>query len=404
MKVLLLTQWFDPEPTFKGLAFAKELQKQGHQVQVLTGFPNYPGGKIYEGYQLKFFQKENIDGISILRVPLYPSHDNSSLRRIFNYISFALMAIIFGIFFTKKSDVIYTYHPPLTVGVVAIIIKFFRKIPVIYDIQDLWPDTLKATGMINNDKILSIINIVCHTVYKYVDHIVVLSPGFEKILIKRNVPSNKITVIYNWCNENTLDAFSELKSQFKQLMENKFNIVFAGNMGKAQALDSIIDVAKNLNESYPRIQFVMVGKGTETERLKERVINENIKNIIFIPQQPMSEVGAILQASDALLVHLKKDELFKITVPSKTQAYMSIGKPIIMAVEGDAADLVINSDCGKVAIPEDILSISKAIIDIYSLSKEEQARLAKNAKAFYAAKLSIQEGTKKFIDVFYKVI
>ena len=155
MRILLLTQWFDPEPTFKGLAFAQELKKQGHEVQVLTGFPNYPGGKIYDGYKLKLYQREVVEGISILRVALYPSHDSSVLRRIFNYISFAFMAMFFGIFTIKKIDVIYAYHPPLTVGIAAICIKFFRRIPIVYDIQDMWPDTLKATGMLNNDNILS---------------------------------------------------------------------------------------------------------------------------------------------------------------------------------------------------------------------------------------------------------
>ena len=174
MKILLLTQWFDPEPTFKGLAFARELQQQGHQVQVLTGFPNYPGGKIYDGYKLKLYQREQIDGISVLRVALFPDHGSSALKRILNYISIAFMALLFGIFATKKADVIYAYHPPLTVGLAAIFIKLFRRIPIVYDIQDMWPDTLKATGMLNNQRILNIVGHVCHLVYSYVDHIVVL--------------------------------------------------------------------------------------------------------------------------------------------------------------------------------------------------------------------------------------
>lgn len=404
MNVLLLTQWFDPEPTFKGLAFAKELQKQGHNVQVLTGFPNYPGGKVYDGYKLKFFQKETINDVSILRVPLYPSHDNSGLKRVFNYISFAFMAMLFGIFFVKKTDVIYAYHPPLTVGVAAIIIKLFRRIPIVYDIQDLWPDTLKSTGMINNSKILTFIGYICSLVYKYVDHIVVLSPGFKETLIQRKVPEDKITVIYNWCDEETLNTPVELSIQFKQLMSGKFNIVFAGNIGRAQALDVIIEVARSLKLSYPHIQFIMVGNGTEKQRLKEIVVSEQIGNVVFLPQQSMKDVGAILRASDALLVHLRKDKLFEITVPSKTQAYMSIGRPIIMAVPGDAAELIIKSKSGKVAESEDSLSIKKAIVDIYSLTIEDREMLSRNAKAFYNLNLSIQQGVNKFVNVFNQVV
>ena len=402
MKILLLTQWFDPEPTFKGLAFAKELKRQGHEVQVLTGFPNYPGGKIYDGYKLRLCQREEIEGISILRVALYPNHDSSALKRIFNYISFAFMAILFGIFATKKADVIYAYHPPLTVGIAAIFIKFYRRTPIVYDIQDMWPDTLKATGMLNNNKILNIIGSLCKLVYRYVDHIVVLCPGFKKKLIERTVPEEKISIIYNWCDEQGLTQAQPAKVEYQQLMQNKFNIVFAGNMGKAQALDSILDVAKKI-QNIQDIQFVFVGGGTETERLKQRLTTENISNAIFIPRMPMAEVGGILKLSNLLLVHLKKDPLFEITVPSKTQAYMAMGKPILMAVAGDAADLVQRAECGCVAISEDVESIQQAILKIYHLSDSEKANMGRNASYFYEEKLSVKSGVGQFIEVFRKV-
>lgn len=402
MKILLLTQWFDPEPTFKGLAFAKELKRQGHEVQVLTGFPNYPGGKIYDGYKLRLYQREEIEGISILRVALYPNHDSSALKRILNYISFAFMAMLFGIFATKKADVIYAYHPPLTVGVAAVFIKLFRRTPIVYDIQDMWPDTLKATGMLNNNKILNIIGLVCKLVYRFVDHIVVLCPGFKKLLIERNVPKEKISVIYNWCDEQGLTQAEPAKLEYRQFMQNKFNIVFAGNMGKAQALDIILEVAKNLQD-FPDIQFVFVGGGTETDRLKQRSINEGIPNAIFIPRMPMAEVGGVLELSNLLLVHLKKDPLFEITVPSKTQAYMAMGKPILMAVAGDAAELVQKAQCGCIAISEDAASIQQAILEIYQLPASEQQKMGVNARNFYIQELSLESGVKQFVSIFEKV-
>lgn len=402
MKILLLTQWFDPEPTFKGLAFAKELKRQGHEVQVLTGFPNYPGGKIYDGYKLKLCQREEIEGISILRVPLYPNHDSSALKRIFNYISFAFMAILFGIFATKKADVIYAYHPPLTVGIAAIFIKFFRRTPIVYDIQDMWPDTLKATGMLNNNKILNVIGSVCKLVYRSVDHIVVLCPGFKKMLIERTVPEHKISIIYNWCDEQGLTQAQPAKVEYQQLMQNRFNIVFAGNMGKAQALDTILEVAKKV-QNIQDIQFVFVGGGTETERLKQRLTTENISNTVFIPRMPMAEVGGILKLSNLLLVHLKKDPLFEITVPSKTQAYMAMGKPVLMAVAGDAADLIQRAECGCVATSEDVESIQQAILRIYHLSASEQLQMGLNARNYYLQKLSLEIGVRQFVEVFEKV-
>ncbi|MCH7312336.1 glycosyltransferase family 4 protein [Acinetobacter sp. ANC 4805] len=402
MKILLLTQWFDPEPTFKGLAFARELQQQGHQVQVLTGFPNYPGGKIYDGYKLKLYQREQIDGISVLRVALYPNHDSSALKRILNYISFAFMAMLFGIFATKKADVIYAYHPPLTVGLAAIFIKLFRRTPVVYDIQDMWPDTLKATGMLNNQRILNIVGRVCQLVYYFVDHIVVLCPGFKKLLNERGISDDKVSVIYNWCDENSLTQAQPIKSEYQQLLQGRFNILFAGNMGKAQSLDTILDVSMELR-SESKIQFVFVGGGTETERLKQRVLDENIENVVFIPRVPMSEVGGVLEHADVLLVHLKRDPLFEITVPSKTQAYMAMGKPLLMAVSGDAADIVQKAKCGCIALSEDTESIKKAILEIYHLSTDEQRQLGLNAKQFYDENLSLSRGTQQFIEIFKRV-
>ena len=141
-RILLITQWFDPEPTFKGIVFARELVRQGFEVEVLTGFPNYPSGKIYPGYQLRWLQRETIDGVQVTRVPLYPSHDNSAIRRVANYTSFAAAALVYGLFGAKRADVIYAYQPPLTVGVTAALLRLLRRIPVVYDIQDMWPDTL----------------------------------------------------------------------------------------------------------------------------------------------------------------------------------------------------------------------------------------------------------------------
>ena len=402
MKILLLTQWFDPEPTFKGLAFAKELTKQGHEVEVLTGFPNYPQGKLYDGYKLKLFQKENIEGISVLRVPLYASHDNSAFKRVLNYASFAVSATLYGIFLTKKADVIYAYHPPLTVDMAALLIKLFRKTPVVLDIQDMWPDTLKATGMIGNEKLLNIVDSLCKVVYRYADHIVVLSPGFKQLLEKRNVAASKVSVIYNWCDESSLNSVSELSADNKQLLNNKFNIVFAGNMGKAQSLDTVIEVAQQL-KSELEIQFVFVGQGTETQRLKQICKDNQLNNVKFIPQMPMQKVGAILRKADALLVYLRNDPLFEITIPSKMQAYMAIGKPIIIGVSGDASNLVQEADCGVVVTPEDTLSLKEGILKLYHLERDKAEEMANKAKIFYQSNLSITTGVKQFIDVFKKV-
>lgn len=403
MRVLLLTQWFDPEPTFKGLVFARELLRQGLEVKVVTGFPNYPGGKLYPGYKIRFIQREVIDGVQVTRLPLYPSHSQSALGRVLNYASFSASATVYGVLMAKRSDVIYAYHPPLTVGIAASLIRLFRKVPVVYDIQDMWPDTLRATGMISNVRLLNIVAKICQAVYHSVDHLVVLSPGFKRLLIERGVPERKIDVIYNWCDEASMsNPNGVVPKDFP--CSDRFTIVFAGNMGKAQALDAVLDAAEIVQTKAPNICFVFIGGGVEVENLKSLANAKKLHNVRFLPAVPMSDIGSILEKADALLVHLRKDPLFDITIPSKTQAYMAVGKPLLMAVNGDVADLVKDADCGVIAEPENPESIADAALKLYSLSSLERNAMAERSKQYYQSHLSLSIGVKKFCEIFRKIM
>jgi colanic acid biosynthesis glycosyl transferase WcaI len=243
MKILILTQWFDPEPTFKGLLFARELVARGHEVEVLTGFPNYPGGKVYPGYRIRPWVRERLDGIDVLRVALYPSHNNSGLHRVFNYASFALSAAVIGTTLIRKPDVMYVYHPPITVGFAAAVIGFLRRTPFVYDIQDLWPDTVAASGMMSNPAALGLLGSLCKFVYRCASHITVLSPGFKETLARRGVPLDKIDVIYNWCDETVFNVDYERGARLASSAD-KFSILFAGTMGTAQGLESVLQAAQ----------------------------------------------------------------------------------------------------------------------------------------------------------------
>jgi colanic acid biosynthesis glycosyl transferase WcaI len=393
-RILLITQWFDPEPTFKGLLFARELVKQGFDVEVLTGFPNYPGGKVYAGYRIRPIQRERIDGVEITRVALYPSHNQSAIGRVANYASFALSVILYGVLRARRPDVIYAYHPPLTVGIAAAVIKAVRRVPVLYDIQDLWPDTLRVTGMIGNPRVLSIVGAVCRWVYRRMDRIAVLSPGFKRILIERGVPDEKLDVIYNWADEAAVgDAGTAPPPGFPT---EGFRVLFAGNIGKAQALDAVLDAAKLLSERGSRARLVFLGGGVEVTRLSARATELGLGNVVFLPPVPMSQVGAYLNSADALLVHLRKDPLFRITIPSKTQAYMAVGKPIVMGVEGDAADLVTLASCGAVVEPESPGDIAEGIEHLAGLPKNSLETMGCNARAYYDRELSVESGSTRF--------
>jgi colanic acid biosynthesis glycosyl transferase WcaI len=180
MKILFLTQWFDPEPGSKGLAFARADVHRGHEVEVLTGFPNYPGGRLYPGYRLKLRQRELMEGIPIVRVPLYPSHDGSVINRVANDISFALAAATVGVSSVQRPDVAYVYYPPATSAFPAIVLKAFRGVPFVLDIMDLWPDTLAATGMVAGQSVLRAVARGCRLAYRSAARIAVVTPGFKR--------------------------------------------------------------------------------------------------------------------------------------------------------------------------------------------------------------------------------
>jgi glycosyltransferase involved in cell wall biosynthesis len=318
------------------------------------------------------------------------------------YASIAWSILIYGLFFAKKPDVIYVFHPPLTIGVVAVLLRLFRRAPVVYDVQDMWPDTLRAVGMVPSERVLAIVGRVCAWVYRHVDRIVVLCPGFKQLLIDRNVESEKIDVIYNWCDAEVLGAEnSALPTDFPD--SRRFRVVFAGNIGKAQGLEAVLEAAQQLERSRHHVSFVFVGSGVELPDLRAKSESLGLQNVLFLPRMPMQEIGAVLRAADVLLVHLKDDPLFAITVPSKTQAYMAAGRPIIMGVRGDAAHLIHDADCGVVAIPENPDSIAAAVDRLCQMSKAEREAMGERGKAYYQERLSLATGCKRFGDIFREV-
>lgn len=397
-RIILLTQWFDPEPNPRGMVFATELVKRGYEVEVVTGFPNYPGGKIYPGYKMQLLQRELVDGVEITRLPAYISHDESAMKRIFSFVSFAISVTIYGVLFAKAADVMHVYHPP---GVAAVIIRFFRRFYTVYDVQDMWPDNLRATGMINNDRILKFIGNICKLVYQQVDRITVLSPGFKKILIDRGVPANKIEVIYNWCDEDALNL--PVGTGSADFPVGKFTILFAGTMGKAQALESIIEAAAIVQVQQPQVNFVFLGAGVRVAKLKQMVQEKQLTNVTFLPKVSILEVGSVLQKADALLVHLKDDPLFQFYLPSKVQAYLAMGKPIVMGVLGDAADVIKKGQCGVLAHPENARSIADAAISLATLPTDELKSMGRKGKDFYDREMSVKIGVSKYCDIFERI-
>lgn len=403
MRILLLTQWFEPEPCFKGLQFAKALVQRGHSVEVLTGFPNYPGGKLYPGYRIRLWQRQSIEGIRVIRVPLIPSHSRSVVGRIGNYLSFACSAATLGLLLASKPDIVYVYHPPASIGLPALLFRYLRRAKVVYDIQDLWPDTLEATGMVNSSLLSYAMGKWCGHVYRGATQIVVLSPGFKRLLVARGVPERKVEVIYNWCDERNLaEVPPELGREEEDLLRGRFNILFAGNMGAAQGLHTVLSTAELVQESNPSIQFVFVGDGIEKPRLQDRARAAGLKNVCFLPRRSSREVQALYTRVDALLVHLKADCLFEVTIPSKTQAYLMAGRPIIMAVRGDAAELIRESGAGLCCDPSDPDQLARSVVQLAQLDAGCRARMGTSGREYYREYLSLDAGVRRFDSVFQR--
>lgn len=411
-RLILLKQFFEPEPSMKGLAFAQSLTSHGFDVEVLTGFPNYPGGKLYPGYRIRPIQREVMGGISVTRLALYPSHDRNRVGRVLNYLSFFISATFYLLFLARRADVIYVYHPPLTVALAGALARLLRRMPVVLDVQDIWPDTLRATGMIRNEWALRFIGAVCRWTWRRADRVAVLSEGFRRLLVERGVAEDRVSVIYNWAERGIgskakaglglVEPSATLLAPAAIRVRDRFRVLFAGNMGPAQALGAVLDAAAIVGRTHPDIEFCFLGSGLDKERLAARAAREGIGNARFLPQVPMAEVGDWLAAADCLLVHLKADPLFAVTIPSKTQAYMAAGRPIIMAVEGDAATLVQRAGAGLVTPPENSAALAEAVIRLAGLPSAERARFGANARAFYDTELSYERGVRSFSELLAK--
>jgi colanic acid biosynthesis glycosyl transferase WcaI len=372
LRILTLSHFYVPEPGFKIHLLAKDLSLRGHQVTSITGFPNYPHGKIYSGYRQRLWRWEQMDGVRVLRLPLYPDHSRSVVRRILNYLSFAASATALGPIFCDSADVMWVYQPPLTVGIPAVWISLLRRIPFVYEIQDMWPETLAATGMMTSTPAARLMSRLAKLIYRQAIAITVISPGFKDNLVSKGVPADKIHVIPNWADEEIYRPVPRDEALAAENgMNGRFNVVYGGNMGAAQALENVLETAALLRD-LRQIQFVLIGDGIEAATLQKTARERGLDNVRFIKQQPEARMPHFFALADVLLIHLKRDPLFEITIPSKTIAYLACGRPILGTVPGDAADVVRSAHAGVSCPPEDPQAMAQVLRDLYEMPPSQR--------------------------------
>ena len=391
MKIVYLTQWFDPEPgVIKGPAFVRHIEAAGHDVTVVTGFPNYPTGKIYPGYKQALLRREVIDGVRVERIPLYPSHSRSSVGRAVNFFSFFASAFVYGLLRSGKADLIYVYHPPITVGLAAALFGWVRRKKFVIEIQDLWPDMLSASGMAGTGRLARILGPVCNFVYARAGHVIVQSEGMRTRLIERGVPPEKLTTIRNPADPTALER-PQPWTRDALGFGDRLAILYGGNLGAAQQLGSAIHAAKQAIESGAKLDVLLMGRGIDADNLKALADELNNPSVRFREPVAKEEVPAVFQAADVLLIQWASNPLFDITIPSKTQFCLASGKPILAALSGETAAILRESGAAIVVPPGDADAMAAAMARLAAMSREERDAMGKRGEEYYRRTFSFEK-------------
>jgi colanic acid biosynthesis glycosyl transferase WcaI len=398
MRVLVISQWFPPEPVKLILDLAQSIGEFDHSVEVLTGFPNYPTGTLYPGYRLRLWQRERIGAVRVTRVPLYPEHSRSSIRRALNYLSFAASASLLAPFLIRRPDVVFVYGSPYTTAIPARVLKLIWKSPFVFDVPDLWPDTLASTGMLS-PRLKTAVQRYAQWVYRHAGAVLAVSHGFAERIVASGVAREKVHMISNWVDTEhyrPLPVDYELAQRLG--LEGHFVVMYAGSIGRPQGLESVIEAAALLRRDE-RIRFVFVGDGTDLPLLRERADSLKLENVLFLGQYPDAEMPRMYSVADALLVHLNATPELSMTVPHKLFAYMASGKPIISGVTGETAALVSEFKLGATCEPGNPVAIAETVRRVAGTIPRELAEWGSNGRRVACERYSRRYLVGKIVEV-----
>jgi glycosyltransferase involved in cell wall biosynthesis len=383
MRLLVISQYYRPEPAPKPSDLAEGLARRGHTVKVVTTLPNYPSGRLYPGFRSRAVTREQLDGVPVTRVWSFPYHGRSTIRRFVNY-GTGMIALVIGATLAGPADVIYAYHPPLSTGIAAWIIGRMKRARIVYDVQDIWPDSAVLAGMLSDGWLVRLMKAVERFVYRRAAHIIVSTEGARLNLIAKGVSPDRVSVGAHWIDQRLFeDADRVAPIRATHDLHDRFLVMFAGNIGVVQGLDVVLDAAAQLVET--RIVFVLVGDGTDLDRLRHRVDALRLDNVVFLGRQPMDSMPPILRTADALLVHLKDHDVMELVIPTKTIAYLASGRPIVAAVRGPAAALVERARAGITVPPEDPAALASACRRLASMAETEREQLGESGRRYLLA-------------------
>jgi len=386
MKLLIVSQYFWPE-SFRINDVAQTLSAKGIEVEVLTGKPNYPGGNVFPGYRAWGCSREIHQGFNINRIPLL-ARGNGGWRLALNYLSFVVSGLLFAPWMlrSKKFDVIFIYAPsPILQAIPAIFIGWLKGCPVVLWVQDLWPESLAATGHVSNRPILKMVEWVVRFIYRHADLLLVQSRAFEAP-IRALASSTPIAYFPNSVDETfAVPASGEVPAV--DGLNAVFSVMFAGNVGVAQAVEVIVEAAFLLRGNAD-IHFVVLGEGSRWEWMKQEAQRQDLSNLHLPGRFPVETMPGFMQQASALLVTLADREIFKATIPSKVQAYLAAGRPILACLNGEGADLVTEAGAGLAVPAEDASALAEAILRLYRMPAGEREAMGERGRLYYAQHFS----------------
>lgn len=385
LNILVVTHYFWPEQ-FRISDLVWELSARGHAVSVLTGMPNYPGGTLFDGYRWWRRWREKSHGVVIHRTPIFLRRRARGWQLALNYFSFAISGSLLGPwYFRRRSfDVIFVYVPsPFTVGIPAIVMRRLKKAPMLFWVQDLWPESLAAAGAVQSRMVLNLVGKMVRMIYRRCDRVLVQSEAFVEPAVAAGAERSHTHYYPNWA-----EAFyrplppTSLKVGGRQVPAG-FRVMFAGNLGEAQSLETIIGAAALL-KTEKQIHWVILGDGRRRTWMEREVMRLNIgSNFHFLGIHAGERMPSFFAAADAMLVTLKADPVFAQTIPSKVQSYMSCGRPIVAALNGEGARVIADAEAGLVAGADNIAGLADAVVALYKMPLQEREQLGRNGRAYY---------------------
>jgi colanic acid biosynthesis glycosyl transferase WcaI len=406
VNILYVSQYFPPEmgaPAARAAELAQHWARRGHRVSVLTGFPNHPTGVVPEEWRprlRRLVYRENIGGIDVFRTWLWPLPNRKSHERMRNYASFCISAALRGLTLPRP-DVIIATSPQLLVGLAGWWLAFARQIPFVFEVRDLWPESLTAVGISNENSLLyRSLAALARFLYERADRIVVVSPAFRHPLVKKwHVPAEKIVVVENGVETDLFAPQSQAANRAlrRELgADHNFLICYVGTMGNAHGLETLLDAACYLLQKETEVQFLLIGEGAEKDRIRSQAQTRGLTTVRFLGQQPREKIPAFISASDACLVLLKKTDVFKTVIPTKMLEFMSCARPVILAVEGEARQIVENADAGICIEPENSQALAAAITQLAE-NRNLGSVLGQNGRQYVLEHFGRRQMADKFI-------